>query len=302
MWPWTEKAHRRMQRKSTAALCLILAVILLACSRNGPPNSLFESSGYHVRDGKVYYLNAFPGKAVEITDADPATFEALDPTYGVDTSHVYVNGVVLPEADAAIVRTARPRRLGEGQRTRLPTRPRHQRRPCALRTARRRALQRQSRRLLERRVGALRRPRTLHDRLPRRPLPVHQGQQHRSRQRQPDHRRRPGDIASPARRLRTRRPPCFLFRSADRRCGPFVIPSARRPLRHRFRTRLLDGQRQSTGRTPSTFRVLNANFECSADDQRAYYRQTVIAGADPRTFPPDQAVTNCSDTSISFAD
>jgi hypothetical protein len=27
-----------------------------------------------------------------------------------------------------------------------------------------------------------------------------------------------------------------------------------------------------------------------------------IDGADPPTFPPDKAVTNCSETSISFAD
>ena len=53
---------------------------------------------------------------------------------------------------------------------------------------------------------------------------------------------------------------------------------------------------------PATFRVLNAAFECSADAARAYYRQSVIAGADPRTFPPGRAVTNCSDTSISFAE
>lgn len=56
------------------------------------------------------------------------------------------------------------------------------------------------------------------------------------------------------------------------------------------------------GANAGTFRVLNANFEWSADKQRAYYRQTVIAGADPQTFPPDRAVTNCSDPSISFAD
>lgn len=56
------------------------------------------------------------------------------------------------------------------------------------------------------------------------------------------------------------------------------------------------------GADPNTFRVLNANFECSADDDRAYYRQTVIAGADPRTFPLDRAVTNCSETSMSFAE
>ena len=39
-----------------------------------------------------------------------------------------------------------------------------------------------------------------------------------------------------------------------------------------------------------------------ADATRAYYRQTVIAGADPRSFPPDREVTNCTDTTISFAE
>ena len=53
---------------------------------------------------------------------------------------------------------------------------------------------------------------------------------------------------------------------------------------------------------PATFRVLNAAFECSADAERAYYRQSVIAGADPRTFPLGRAVTNCTETSLSFAD
>ena len=56
------------------------------------------------------------------------------------------------------------------------------------------------------------------------------------------------------------------------------------------------------GADPQTFRVLNANFECSADDQRAFYRQTVIAGAVPQTFPRGRAVTKCSDASISFAE
>ena len=55
------------------------------------------------------------------------------------------------------------------------------------------------------------------------------------------------------------------------------------------------------GADQATFRVLNAAFECSADAKRAYYRQTVIAGADPQTFPPGRAVTNCTETTISFA-
>jgi hypothetical protein len=54
------------------------------------------------------------------------------------------------------------------------------------------------------------------------------------------------------------------------------------------------------GADPSTFRVLNADFECSADAEHAYYRQTVIAGTDPRSFPPGRAVIGCTETSITF--
>jgi hypothetical protein len=56
------------------------------------------------------------------------------------------------------------------------------------------------------------------------------------------------------------------------------------------------------GADPVTFRVLNAAFECSADAEHAYYQKTVVAGADPRAFPPGRAVTGCSETSITFAD
>jgi hypothetical protein len=54
------------------------------------------------------------------------------------------------------------------------------------------------------------------------------------------------------------------------------------------------------GADPSTFRVLNAAFECSADQTHAYYRQTVIANADPSAFPLGRTVTGCSETSITF--
>ena len=41
---------------------------------------------------------------------------------------------------------------------------------------------------------------------------------------------------------------------------------------------------------------------CSADAQHAYYRDSVVAGAVPSTFPAQRAVTHCDETSISFAD
>ena len=51
------------------------------------------------------------------------------------------------------------------------------------------------------------------------------------------------------------------------------------------------------GADPATFRVLNAAFECSADAARV-----LSAIRHRRTFPPGRAVTNCTDTSISFAE
>ncbi|MGZ8713057.1 MAG: hypothetical protein ACXWZX_07485 [Mycobacterium sp.] len=56
------------------------------------------------------------------------------------------------------------------------------------------------------------------------------------------------------------------------------------------------------GADPARFEVLNADFECTADARHAYYRNSVVAGADPSTFPPTRAVTRCDETSISFAE
>jgi sugar lactone lactonase YvrE len=59
-----------MPRKSTAALCVIVVAILLACSRNGPPDPLFETAGYHVNGGKVWYVDYTRGYLGRL---DPAT-------------------------------------------------------------------------------------------------------------------------------------------------------------------------------------------------------------------------------------
>jgi len=58
-------------RRLIAAVCVVAVALAPACSRNKPPNSLFGGAGYHVRGDKVYYLNAFPGKAFEIAGASP---------------------------------------------------------------------------------------------------------------------------------------------------------------------------------------------------------------------------------------
>jgi hypothetical protein len=87
-------------RRSIAALCLVAVALFPACSRNKPPNSLFDAAGYHVRGDKVYYLAAFPGKASEIAGADAASFKAFDTTYAKDRSKAYFDGHPVTGADA----------------------------------------------------------------------------------------------------------------------------------------------------------------------------------------------------------
>lgn len=296
-----EKARRSMQRRSAVALCLLAAAILLACSRNGPLNSLFDSAGYHVRDGEAYYLNAFPGKAVVIDGADVATFEALDAAYARDKSHVYLNGALLPDADATSFELlSRPGfakdrthvfqhdraisddpahfQLIDGDLAKdshsvywsdgsvLSGDPAHF------------AIVSNSDHYLYAKDGGTvwvngnaipaADPATFH---------VLRGAYARDRQQAFyfDQPLTDADLSS--------------FHPLD---GPYAGDSARV-----FWMGTVIG-----GADPATFRVLNANFECSADSERAYYQRTVIAGAEPRAFPPGRAVTNCSATSITFAE
>ena len=111
--------------------------MLPACSRNGAPDSFFDAAGYHVREDRVYYLQAFPGKASEIDGADAASFHALDRTFAKDRSTVYVDGrAAARRRPASFVLLDRPDFARDGD-ARLPARPRAQRRSRPLRTARR---------------------------------------------------------------------------------------------------------------------------------------------------------------------
>ena len=290
-----------MQRKSAVAVCLLAAAILLACSRNAAPNSLFENAGYHVRDGKVYYLNAFPGKAFEISTADAGTFSAFDSTYGRDKSHVYLDGAQLPNADpSSFELLARPGfakdRHHVYQRDRaisddpdnfelldgnlakdghavywldgsvLSTDPGHF---TVISTVDNYIFTKDSHS-----VHVNGNP--IADANPA-AFQILRGAYARDDQRVFYFDRHVAEADSSS------------FRTLE---GPYASDS-----NHAYWM----GEAIEEA-DPNTFRVLNADFECSADDARAYYRQTVIAGADPRTFPPSRAVTNCSETSVSFAD
>jgi hypothetical protein len=288
-------------RRSIAALCLVAVALLPACSRNKPPNSLFDAAGYHVRGDKVYYLAAFPGKASEVAGADAGSFKAFDTTYAKDRSNAYFDGRPISGADATTFEMlnrsgfARDRshvylldrpisddpahfELLDGGLSKdstavywtdggvLSDDPTHfaiiSNNDHYLFTKDGRAVQVNGNPIADADTATFR---------------VLQGA-----------------YAQDARHV-------FYFSeqipAADAASfRPLDGPYASDKNRAYWMGKVIDGA------DPASFRVLNAAFECSADAARAYYRQTAIAGEDPRSFPQGRAVTNCTETSISFAD
>ena len=71
-------------RRVLALMMVLTAVLVPGCG--GEPNTLFEATGYHVRDGHVFYLNAFPGRGFQVDGADADSFEVLDGGYAPATA------------------------------------------------------------------------------------------------------------------------------------------------------------------------------------------------------------------------
>lgn len=290
----------RRVRTLIAAVCLVAVAILPGCSKGKPPNSLFDAAGYHVRDGKVFYLEAFPGKASEIDGADAASFETLDRTFARDRDRVYVDGRPLDGADPA--RFALLDREGFARDDAHVYRrdqivsddPAH----FAFLDG---DLTRDSAAvywgdgsvLSEDPDGFAIISNVDHYLFTKDGAAVHVNGT-------------PIDGADPATFRVLRGAYAQDARGVYYFTGP--IPGA-----DPATFGVLDGPyagdtarvywmgKPIDGADPATFRVLNAAFECSADAARAYYRDGVISGADPATFP-DRAVTTCSETSISFAE
>lgn len=286
-------------RRCIAAICLVAVALVPACSRNKPPNSLFDAAGYHVRDAKVYYLNAFPGKAFEIAGADAASFQAFDTTYARDKSSVYFDGHPIPGADAPSFQVlARPgyakdrRHVYQLDRP-ISDDPAHFELLDGSLSKDSAAVYWSDGRLLSHDPAHFvivsntdhylftKDNNTVH--VNGNPIAgadpatfrVLAGAYAQDRQRIYYFTGSVADTDAPS------------FRALD---GPYAVDA-----RHAYWM-----GKPIPGANPATFRVLNAAFECSADAQHAYYRQSVIAHADPRSFPAGRAVTGCTETSISF--
>jgi hypothetical protein len=288
-------------RRSIAALCLVAVALVPACSRDKPPNSLFDAAGYHVRGDKVFYLAAFPGTASEIAGANPASFRAFDTTYAKDKSSAYFDGHPISGADATTFDVldrggfAKDRNHAYQLDRPISDDPVH----FELLDG---GLSKDSANVYWTDGGVLsddpvhfaivanndhylftKDTRTVH--VNGKPIADADPATFRVLQ---------GAYAQDARHV-------FYF------SDPIVNADAVsfHPLDGPYASDLHRVYWTDTpidGADPATFRVLNAAFECSADAERAYYRQSAISGEDPRTFPPGRAATSCTETAISFTE
>jgi hypothetical protein len=284
--------------RALAALGAVV-VLLAGCSNDRPPSSVFDSAGYHVRGGAVYYLNAFPGAASRIDGADPASFHAFDQTYARDKTTVYYVGHPLAGADAPsfhpLNRPGFAADRGHVYRNDhiLSDDPAHF---------------------------------TLLDSdLSKDSAAVYWSDGHVF-------------STDPTHFMIISSNDHYLFAKDARavyvngNAVPGADPATFRVLRGAYSRddgrvfyfdaaiptadaesfRPLDGPYAADARRvywmgqpidgadPATFRILNVDFECTADATRAYYRKAVVAGADPRSFPAGRAVTGCDETSVRF--
>ncbi|WP_183406967.1 DKNYY domain-containing protein [Nocardioides marmorisolisilvae] len=287
-------------RSLRVPLALALLVVLVGCG--GAPSSLFHSAGYYVRGDTVYYLDAFPGEASKLPQADAKTFTILDTTYAKDKNAVYLDGVVLPDADPgsfgllevsgyskdATHVFMRDRVLsedpdhftflnGDGGVTKdsahvywsdgtvLSDDPQHF------------AILSQDGFYLFAKDGenVFVNGTAIKDADPG-TFKVERGAYGKDSEgvfyfTGPVH----GADSS-------------TFKVLD---GPYARDDA-----HAYWM-----GKVVPGADPATFVVLNADFECTADSAHAFYRDVLIKGFDPSTIPSGATVTNCSETSVSFS-
>ena len=287
-------------RRFAAAICLALA-LLPACSRTGPPNSLFESAGYHVRGDAVYYLNAFPGKAFVIEGADAATFHAWDRTYARDADTVFLDGVPLDGADPATFELLdRPGFAKDARHVFMRERvlsddPAH----FELLDAN---LSRDGSHVYWS-DGAV-----LSDDPAHFELVSNIDHYTFTRDASTVHVNGTPIVGADAATFRVLRGAyardereAFYFTDAMPGADPASLEVVEGPYARDSASAYWMGK-VIPGADPATFVVLNGDFECTADATRAFYRNVEIAGSDPGSFPTGKAVTNCSENWITFAE
>lgn len=287
-------------RKLIAATCAASVVLIAGCGR-GEPNSLFDAAGYHVRGDTVYYLQAFPGAADEMPGVDVDSFEALDRTYAKDAARVYLDGRPLADADpATFVLLDRPNLAKDARHVYARDRvvsddPEHYELLDA-------NLAKDSSHVYWSDGSVLSEDPAHFEIVSNRDYYTY------TRDATTAHVNGAPIVGADPTSFRVLAggysrddAGAFYFTDAmpDANAADLEVLEASYA---RDRAHAYWMGKAIPGADAASFVVLNADFECTADATRAFYRDTVIAGADPVTFPKGKAVTGCSETGITFVE
>lgn len=292
---------RRLLATAVASVFAAMLALLAGCSSDDEPSSLVDAAGYHVRNGTVYYLNAFPGNAFRVDGADSSTLEVFDRTYARDRARVYINGHPLDGADAGSFELL-DRQGFSKDRGHVYQHDQAISEDPANFAFLGSGLSRDSINVYWT-DGSV-----LSSDAANFVIIIDEGHYLFAKDSE--------EVFVNGRVIVGASPATFrVLEGAYSRDDSTVfyfdaqIPGAEAatfgPLEGPYaadKRRAYWMGKPIPDADPATFEVLNANFECAADRTRAYYRQTVIRGADPATFPPGRMATGCSETTISFGD
>lgn len=94
--PFTANAHKTMLKRLFSYNLALVSLLLKSCSL---PEGM--KNGYHIQDGKVMLYTGFPSQKKEVGQADADSFKAINTEYGKDKNHVFLLGMIVPNADPA---------------------------------------------------------------------------------------------------------------------------------------------------------------------------------------------------------
>jgi hypothetical protein len=265
--------------------------------RNQPPHTAVNDAGYYVRGRTVYYLGGFPSTAFEVEGAHVRTFQIIDSQYAKDDSQVYFNGLVIPDSDPATFEVmglwfSRDARHVYISGTIFSDDPAHFEILGD-------ALYRDSQHIYWSTNIISDDPASLE---------ILYNQDYHTYIRDSETVFVNGNpisgadaaafevLASGYGRDENQ---VYYFDQAMP-ADPVTFEILENPY-SRDAESVFWMEHVIPDADPQAFRVLNADFECSADSEHAYFRDQLIPGFDPGTMPADAYVTNCTDTEIFFS-
>jgi hypothetical protein len=277
-------------------ICAVVGGILYIRVRSQPPHTAVNGAGYYIRGGTVYYLGGFPSTAFEIEGADSRSFTIIDESHAFDNTRVYLNGIPITDADPATFHLLEPHFSADANHVFLQTEifsddPAHFEFLDG-------SLMRDSRYIYWSTEIISEDPANLTV-LDSPDYVYFKDSTTVFIQGNPIEGADVGSFSVISDAYAQDKANMYYFDQVIEDVDAASFEVIESPY-SRDATQVYWMEEVIEGATPTTFQILNLDFQCTADDQHAYYENRVIENADPSTFPADVIVTNCDDMNIYF--